>query len=404
MTLDEPTPVLDEPLDEDTVDTIIDDSTHEIGQFICQKIASYFIKSPMRTSQLSGQSYVHEVLNGNPQWSYEVLRMPKDVFDNLCHWFTVHQLLKPSSKGVGVQEQVMMFIAFVGHGYSNRQVQERYQHSGETVSRYFNSVLAACLQLYRSFVCLPPPNITSSYILGNPKFYPYFQNCIGAIDGSHINAFIKEQEAVRFRNRKGTLTQNVLAACTFELQFCYILAGWEGAAHDARVLSDAIRRGFTPPEGFYYLADAGYACAKGFLTPYRGVRYHLKEQAQANLRPQNSAELFNLRHAMLRNVIERIFGIFKRRFKVMATGSEYPFCTQVNLVMGCAAIHNFIRINTNNSDVEIANLENLISNGLQPEQVLEKRISEAEFDDSGMKALRDEIAEAMWKDYINYRR
>lgn len=88
----------------------------------------------------------------------------------------------------------------------------------------------------------------------------------------------------------------------------------------------------------------------------------------------------------------------------MATGSEYPFCTQVNLVMGCAAIHNFIRINTNNSDVEIANLENLISNELQPEQVPEKRISEAEFDDSGMKALRDEIAEAMWKDYINYRR
>ena len=62
---------------------------YEIGQLICQKIASYFIKSPMRTSQLSSQSYINEVLNGNPRRSYEVLRMPKDVFDNLCHWFTL---------------------------------------------------------------------------------------------------------------------------------------------------------------------------------------------------------------------------------------------------------------------------------------------------------------------------
>ena len=167
--------------------------------------------------------------------------MPKDVFNTLCHWFTIRQLLKPSRKGIGVeeQEQVMMFMAIVGHGYSNRQVQERYQHSGETVSRYFKCVLDACLHLYREFVC-QPASVTPLYILGNPKFYPYFENCIGAIDGSHIDAFVKEEEAFRFRNRKGTLTQNVLAACDFELRFSYILAGWEGAAHDAHVLSDAI--------------------------------------------------------------------------------------------------------------------------------------------------------------------
>ena len=150
----------------------------------------------MHTSQLSGQLYVNEVLNGNPRRSYEVLRMPKDVFNNLCHWFTMHQLLQPSRKGVGVEEQVMMFLAIVGHGCSNRQVQERYQHSGETVSRHFNSVLDACLRLYQQFI-RQPVNITSPsvYILANPKFNPYFQNCIGAIDGSHINAFVKQEEA-----------------------------------------------------------------------------------------------------------------------------------------------------------------------------------------------------------------
>jgi hypothetical protein len=43
----------------------------------------------------------------------------------------------------------------------------------------------------------------------------------------------------RYRNRKGTLSQNILAVCNFDMQFVYILAGWEGSAHDSRVLSDA---------------------------------------------------------------------------------------------------------------------------------------------------------------------
>jgi hypothetical protein len=34
----------------------------------------------------------------------------------------------------------------------------------------------------------------------------------------------------------------VLAAITFDLKFCYVLAGWEGSAHNSRVLDDALHR------------------------------------------------------------------------------------------------------------------------------------------------------------------
>jgi hypothetical protein len=54
-----------------------------------------------------------------------------------------------------------------------------------------------------------------------------------------------------FRGRKKDPTQNVMAAMDFDLKFTYVLAGWEGSAHDAHVLADAIERqdGFTVPEG-----------------------------------------------------------------------------------------------------------------------------------------------------------
>ena len=55
----------------------------------------------------------------------------------------------------------------------------------------------------------------------------------------------------RFRGCKDGTTQNVLAAISFDLKFTYVLVGWEGSAHDSRVLNDAFARlgGFSIPDG-----------------------------------------------------------------------------------------------------------------------------------------------------------
>ena len=54
-----------------------------------------------------------------------------------------------------------------------------------------------------------------------------------------------------FRGRKNAPTQNVLAAVSFDLKFTYVLAGWEGSAHDATILADALHRedGLRVPPG-----------------------------------------------------------------------------------------------------------------------------------------------------------
>ena len=54
-----------------------------------------------------------------------------------------------------------------------------------------------------------------------------------------------------FRGRKKDSTQNVMVAVNCDLKFTYVLAGWEGSAHDATVLADAVARedGLSLPEG-----------------------------------------------------------------------------------------------------------------------------------------------------------
>jgi hypothetical protein len=58
------------------------------------------------------------------------------------------------------------------------------------------------------------------------------------------------------------------------MQFIYVLPDWDGYAHDRHVLGDAILRsnGLRVPQGCYYLVDAGYTNANGFLARYRGQR------------------------------------------------------------------------------------------------------------------------------------
>lgn len=79
----------------------------------------------------------------------------------------------------------------------------------------------------------------------------------------------------------------------------------------------------------------------GLIAPYRGVRYHLKEYSKCP--PKNARELFNLRHASLRNAIEQAFGVVKKRFPIIGnTQPNYSVDTQFDIILACCIIHNFL--------------------------------------------------------------
>ncbi|KAL8146021.1 hypothetical protein AgCh_003960 [Apium graveolens] len=116
---------------------------------------------------------------------------------------------------------------------------------------------------------------------------------------------IPVEERPKYRNRRDEITTNVLAACSPNLLFQYVLTGWEGSAADGRVLRDAIHRhGLIIPGGTYYLIDAKNSNGEGYLAPYRGLKYHLNDWDDEN-GPTSAREYFNMRHSMARNVVER---------------------------------------------------------------------------------------------------
>jgi len=61
--------------------------------------------------------------------------------------------------------------------------------------------------------------------LRNPRFHPFFNNCIGAIDGTHIPCVVPRDRLVQHMCCMGMTIQNVLVVCDFEMMFTFVLAG-----------------------------------------------------------------------------------------------------------------------------------------------------------------------------------
>ena len=121
---------------------------------------------------------------------------------------------------------------------------------------------------YTTYVQLLDSNSpTPPKIQDKPKFYPFFNCTLGAINGTHIACFLSTKDYDTLRNHKGTLTQNCLIACSFDLYFMYVLSSWEGSTHDSMLHNDPCQHDFYTLRGRYYLADAGFA-SSDTLVPY----------------------------------------------------------------------------------------------------------------------------------------
>ncbi|RHY41620.1 hypothetical protein DYB26_003145 [Aphanomyces astaci] len=95
---------------------------------------SFVLKTPKRNSVLTGSLWVTERLSGNEEAFVEEFRMPKQVFALLVSELVQVAGLK-ATRQVSANEQLALFLFFAGHHSSSAQLQSRFQHSGETVTR-----------------------------------------------------------------------------------------------------------------------------------------------------------------------------------------------------------------------------------------------------------------------------
>lgn len=110
----------------------------------------------------------------------ELLHMQCHVSIQLYNEMSNNYLL--NSRYISVHEQVTMFLLTIGYNCHNFLVQDVFQHSGEMVSCHFHTILHAFASFAGEMIKLPPFDETSSQILKNMKYYPWFKDYIEAIE------------------------------------------------------------------------------------------------------------------------------------------------------------------------------------------------------------------------------
>jgi hypothetical protein len=93
----------------------------------------------------------------------------------------------------------------------------------------------------------------------NFKYFPYFRDCIRALDSSHISTYMPEKLTAPFQNSKRILTQVISVICSFDIQYSYVLASWEGSAHNRCILQYALSKSLYILVGKYFLKHAEYS-------------------------------------------------------------------------------------------------------------------------------------------------
>jgi len=220
-----------------------------IGTYHLENMAN---RKEYRQAKESGYDWVIRTL-GHSTECYNMFRMERAVFDSL-HNLLVQSYGLRSTRRMSSVESLAMFLWMVGAPESIRQAENHFVRSMETLHRKFDKVLECLVKLAGDIIRpLDPEFRTPHPRVRNPMFAPFFDNCIGAIDGTHIEVVVPKTELITHMNRKSKTSQNVLAICDFDLRFTFIIAGWPGSVHDMRVFKAALDKFGSlfphPPQG-----------------------------------------------------------------------------------------------------------------------------------------------------------
>lgn len=218
-----------------------------------------------------------------------------------------------------------------------------------TCSKTIRRVSRVLAGLKQHYIKLPETEEEITECTQNFFHIARFPNCIGAIDCSHVKIQSPGGDnAEIFRNRKQFFSLNVQTISDAHLKIQNIVTRWPGSAHDAHIFRNSAICASMETGRFgnaVLVGDSGYPVRPYLITPLLNVQN----------RPEN---LFNESLIRTRNVVERSYGVWKRRFPALGMGIRLKLDTTQALIVATAVLHN-IACHENEPDAPINEQEEI---------------------------------------------
>ncbi|XP_050704623.1 putative nuclease HARBI1 isoform X1 [Eriocheir sinensis] len=248
-----------------------------------------------------------------------------------------HLLPKSASKrGLAIPPhlQLLVTLRYYVTGSLQLDMGDCCDMSQPSVSTCVKTVTSAICQLAVDYIKFPSPAEEQDAMQQFAQI-SVMPGVIGCVGGIHIPIISPGgQDAELYRCREGFFSLNVMGVCNSSMLFTNLVVNWPGSVHDAHIFSEsalcaALERG---QYRGYLLGDSEYPCKNYLLTPIQ-VPKTVKE------------EHYNESHIKTRNLIEKTFGIWKKRFGLLSTPMRTALSTSKKIVTACAILHNIAILN-----------------------------------------------------------
>lgn len=220
-------------------------------------------------------------------------------------------------------------------------------------------------------IFLPAPTIDQWNSISK-DFWSLWQypNCLGSIDGKHVNIQAPPKSGTLYRNYKGFFSIVLLAVVDARKCFTIIDVGGFGKNSDGGILSASLfgqaldsdslnlppakpLPGCTDPVPHVFIGDEAFPLRENLMRPYPGIQ----------TKDSPTKRIFNYRLSRARNVVENAFGILSARWGVYQRRLRLHPDNADKVVRATCVLHNYLQKQNPLEEYDVSNFDPSASQG-----------------------------------------